>query len=151
MPYFKFTRVDNFLDDINREDCFDTLMMDGETLNFKIVLASECPTDIEDCLDDFGTLNDKVFTIDSMGENDGLCALLWSRGINGERTMSIRTGAVVYDLGDTPTPVKGAFLVSYGNGTGYVLAYDIQSSPLTLDGDIILTVQGSVMSVKYGG
>ena len=151
MAYFKFTRVDNFFDDINREDCFDTIMMDGESLNFKIVLASECPTDIEDCLDDFGTLNDKVFLIDTMGDNDGLCSLLWSRGINGERTISIRTGSVVYDLGDTPTPIKGAFLISYANGSGYVLAYDVQSVPIVVSGDILLTIEGSVMSMHYGG
>ena len=36
MSEFEFTRVDTFLDDINREDCFDTQDMDGKTLNYRI-------------------------------------------------------------------------------------------------------------------
>ena len=48
---FEFTRVDSFMDDINREGCFDTNDMDGITPNYRIVLASDCPVNIEDCLD----------------------------------------------------------------------------------------------------
>ncbi|MBO7377828.1 MAG: hypothetical protein J6U35_03020, partial [Clostridia bacterium] len=48
---FKFIKVDRFLDDINRSGCFDTEDMDGVTPNFHMVLASDCPLDIEECLD----------------------------------------------------------------------------------------------------
>ena len=125
---FDFTRVDDFLDNINREGCFDTQDMDGLTPNYRMVLASDCPNDINECLDEDGTLNtDKVNIIQGLDSTDGQCALLWSKGINGERTMSIAQSTVVYDLGDRNEELKAVFLVNTVEGSGYVLAYAINS------------------------
>lgn len=148
---FEFTRVDSFLDDINREGKFDTLDMDGITPNYKMVLASDCPQDINDCLDEDGTLTNDVAIIDTLGDDDGLCALYWQRGVNGERTMSIANSTVDYDLGDTSTELKAVFLVNIVEGTGYVLAYAINSYSFPIDGAVILPCDGMVWTIKYGG
>ena len=148
---FEFTRVDTFLDDINREGKFDTNDMDGITPNYRMVLASDCPNDIEDCLDEDGTLNDNVVLVNNLSSEDGECALLWSEGINGERTISINTSLVTYDLGDNNDEIKAVFLVNTVEGSGYVLAYAINSYSFPVDGEILLPCDGVVWSIKYGG
>lgn len=149
---FDFTRVDDFLDNINREGCFDTQDMDGLTPNYRMVLASDCPNDINECLDEDGTLNtDKVNVIQGLDSTDGQCALLWSKGINGERTMSIAQSTVVYDLGDRNEELKAVFLVNTVEGSGYVLAYAINSYSFPIDGEIILPCDGMIWSMRYGG
>ena len=148
---FDFTRVDNFLDDINREGCFDTQDMDGLTPNYRMVLVSDCPNDIEECIDDDGTLDTDKVTVIQVDSEDGECALLWSKGINGERTMSIAQSTVVYDLGDRNEELKAVFLVNTVEGSGYVLAYAINSYSFPIDGEIILPCDGMIWSIKYGG
>lgn len=148
---FEFTRVDNFLDDINREGKFDTNDMDGITPNYRMVLASDCPNDIEDCLDEDGTLNEDVVLVNNLSSEDGECALLWSKGINGERTISVNTSLVTYDLGDNNDELKAVFLVNTVEGSGYVLAYAINSYSFPIDGEILLPCDGVVWSIKYGG
>ena len=148
---FDFTRVDSFLDNINREGCFDTQDMDGLTPNYRVVLASDCPNDIEKCLDDDGTLNTAEVDIIQTDTEDGQCALLWSKGINGERSISIAQSTVVYDLGDRNEELKAGFLVNTVEGSGYVLAYAINSYTFPIDGEIILPIDGMLWSIKYGG
>lgn len=150
---FEFQRVDNFLDDINRDGKFDTLDMDGITKNYKIVLVSDCPDDIEKCIDIDGTLLDDniVHRVETIGVDDGLCSLLWIKGINGERTISIASSTVVYDLGDTSDDLKAVFLVNMVNGSGYVLAYAINSYSFPIEGEVILPCDGTLVSIKYGG
>ena len=150
---FEFQRVDSFLDDINRDGKFDTLDMDGITKNYKIVLVSDCPDDIEDCLDMDGTLLDDniVHRVETIGVDDGLCSLLWIKGINGERTISIASSTVVYDLGDTTDDLKAVFLVNMVDGSGYVLAYAINSYSFPVEGELILPCDGTLVSIKYGG
>ena len=148
---FDFTRVDNFLDDINREGCFDTQDMDGLTPNYRMVLVSDCPNDIEECIDDDGTLDTEKVTVIQTDTEDGECALLWSKGINGERTMSIAQSTVVYDFGDRNEELKAVFLVNTVEGSGYVLAYAINSYSFPIDGEVILPCDGMIWSIKYGG
>lgn len=148
---FDFTRVDSFLDDINREGCFDTQDMDGLTPNYRMVLVSDCPNDIEQCIDEDGTLDTEKVTVIQTDSEDGECALLWSKGINGERTMSIAQSTVVYDLGDRNEELKAVFLVNTVEGSGYVLAYAINSYSFPVDGEIILPCDGMIWSIKYGG
>ena len=149
---FDFLRVDSFIDDINRDSCFDTRDMDGKSLNYKFVLASDCPSDINDCLDVDGTLNDNVQIIETLGSDDGRCALLWSKGINGERTMSVSTSSVSYDFGDLDTSIKAVFLVNLVQGTGYVIAYSIKTGgvPVTSANPVFPT-DGLVWTFRYGG
>ena len=153
---FEFIRVDKFLDDMNREDCFDTQDMDGVSPNFKFILASECASDIEDCIDVDGTLitpfdgSTGVTIVDTDGVDDGLCSLLWGGGVNGERTISISDSTVTYDLGEEKVQIKGIFLVALAQGTGYVLAYSILDKIVEVDGILILPVDGMVWSIRYG-
>jgi len=148
--YFKFRRVDNFLYDMNRKDCFDLADMDGVTNNYKLVLATSCPTNIEECLDEDGTLNDSVQILTTLGESDGLCPLLYNQGINAEATISINATSVVYELTDQIDYVKGVFLVSYGNGSGYVLAYSINNVALEVQDDtLILNTVGLIWGTHY--
>ena len=149
---FDFIRVDDFLDNLNREGKFDSQDMDGITKNYKMVLVSDCPNDITECLDEDGTINnDKVQIINTYGTYDGYCSLLWSKGINGERTITISDSTVSYDLGDNQTNLKASFLVNLVEGSGYVLAYAINSYSFLVKGQIILPVDGMLWSIKYGG
>lgn len=158
-PYFEFRRVDTFQRDMNRKDCFDILDMNGTDLNFKLVLASECPATISECLDDDGTIreyNEETETgvkiLRTLGENDGLVPLLYSYGINGEGHISINTNSVVYELTDGENYVKAIFLVSYSNGSGYVMAYSINNVPLEIQDDtLILMTDGVVWGTEYKG
>lgn len=151
-PYFKFRRVDNFLYDMNRKDCFDIEDMDGVTNNFKFVLATDCPSNIADCLDEDGTLNDNVQILNTLGDDDGLCPLLFSRGINGESAIAVHSTSVVYEMTNEIDYIKGIFLVSYGNGSGYVLAYSINNVPLEIQDDtLILNTVGMVWGTHYAG
>ena len=147
---FEFTRVDGFLDNINRESCFDTNEMDGTSLNFKFVPVSSCPYNIEDCIDEDGTLSDKVNIIQTYGDDDGKCSFLWSKGINGERTMSCNSSVVNYDMGDTSAFCTAMFLVEIGNGTGYVIAYAINNKGIELKGNPMFPTDGIVWSFGYG-
>ena len=155
---FSFVRVDNFLDDMNREDCFDTNDMDGVTPNYKIILVSECANDINDCLDEDGTLitpydaesNKGANIVVTDGDDDGMLSLLWSKGINGERSISATETVVTYDLGVESVPVKGAFLVDIASGSGYVLAYAINNKAVELDENLICPIDGMLWAIHYG-
>ena len=147
---FKFIRVDSFFDDINREDCFDTRDMDGVTPNYRFVLASACKQNINDNLDEDGTLNENVELIETDGSDDGLCALLWSQGVNGERNCSINDSTVTFDLGEDAQDIKAIFLVNIADGSGYVLAYCIFDKPVRENGILILPCNGSLVSLRYG-
>jgi hypothetical protein len=147
---FNFIRVDSFMDDINREDCFDTRDMDGVSPNYKFVLASSCPSDINDCLDEDGTLNENVNILQSIGVDDGVCSLLWSKGINGERTLSVADSTVTYSFSED-IQLQGVFLVNIANGSGYVLAYSISDKQITIvDNELICPCDGMIWTIKYG-
>jgi hypothetical protein len=147
---FNFIRVDSFMDDINREDCFDTRDMDGVSPNYKFVLASSCPSDINDCLDEDGTLNENVNILQSIGVDDGVCSLLWSKAINGERTLSVADSTVTYSFSED-IQLQGVFLVNIANGSGYVLAYSISDKQITIvDNELICPCDGMIWTIKYG-
>ena len=156
-PYFAFRRVDNFQYDMNKQDCFTVDDMDGTTPAYKFVLASQCSNDINKCIDSDGTLMEwdsetgkGVQILSSFGEDDGLVPLLFSRGINGEGRISVNTTSVTYELTDEINHVKGIFLVSVGNGSGYVLAYSINNAPLEIQDDtLILNVAGMIWGSHY--
>lgn len=148
--YFKFRRVQSFQRDMNRSDCFTIDDMNGVDLNYKLILASECASDINNCLDSEGTLKawdsdtgTGVQILDTVGVNDGLLPLLYADGVNGEGTISVNVNSVTYELTDDIDYVKAIFLVSYANGSGYVMAYSINNTPLEIQEDtLILNVAG---------
>lgn len=145
------------MDDINRSNCFDTNDMDGLSPNYRFVLCSECADNINDCVDEDNTLINPydsetgkgVNIIETYGENDGQCSLLWSKGINGERTITVGESVVVYDFGSTIQQVKAIFLVSIVNGSGYVLAYSINNKPITTGTSLIMPVDDIVWAITY--
>ena len=125
--------------------------MDGLTPNYRIILASDCPNDIEECLDEDGTLNSNVTLVEHLNSDDGECSLLYSKGVNGERTISIASSTVNYDLGDYNDNLKAVFLVNTVEGSGYVLAYAINSYSFPIDGQVILPCDGVIWTIRYGG
>lgn len=158
-PYFKFRRVPSFFMNMNRKDCFDLLDMNGTDENFKVVLVSECANSISDCLDEDGTLKEwddetrtGVKILNTLGEKDGLTPMLYSMGVNNESKLSITNTSLVYELTDSVDYVKGAFLTSYGNGSGFVLAYTINNVPLEVQDDtLILMLNGMIWGTHYVG
>ena len=157
--YFAFRRVDSFNRDKNRKDCFDILDMNGVSKNFKLVLASDCASNIDDCLDEDGTLRawdsetgTGVQILDTFGSDDGLVSLLYSEGINCEETISIVDNSVSYNMGDGDLYVKAIFLVSYGNGSGYVMAYSINNVAVKIPTDeLILNTTGLIWGLQHAG
>lgn len=150
--YFEFRRVDSFDKDKNKKDCFTIDDMNGVDENYKFVLASECPNSIDDCLDEDGTLNDDVIIINTLGERDGLVPLLYSEGINGESSISVNSMSVVYELPDEITKIQAIFLTSYGNGSGYVMAYSINGAAVEVQDDtLILNMAGMIWGTHYAG
>jgi len=149
---FRFIRVDSFLDDMNREECFDTQDMDGISPNFRIILANTHKSNINECLDEDGTINtDVVSIIETENEEDGYCSLLWNKGVNGERSITISDSTVTYDLGEEQRSINALFLTNIVNGTGYVLAYCISDKSIVDSGSLILPTNGVIWSIRYGG
>lgn len=141
---FNFRRVDNFLDNINREGYFDTEDMDGLNKNFRFMVSTDCPDNIDDCLDEFGTLNNKVTLLD-IGDN-GLVAINYNHGINGNRYISIAQGSFQIDVGDGFTDLKALFLCSAD--TGYVIAYSIVPKTVRVKNEVVFPVNGVIWDVR---
>ena len=55
------------------------------------------------------------------------------------------------NLGDRNEELKAVFLVNTVEGSGYVLAYAINSYSFPIDGEIILPCDGMIWSMRYGG
>lgn len=141
---FNFKRVDDFLDNINREGFFDTEDMDGLNKNFRIIVASDCPDNISDCRDEYGALNNNVTILD-VGES-GLVAINYSKGIGGDRYINISQGSFQIDVGDSFTNIKGLFLCSVD--TGYVLAYSIIPKTVSVKKEVVFPVTGVIWDVR---
>lgn len=146
---FNLKKVDSFHDNINREGCFDSKDMDGQTLNYRIVFASALPSyrTVNDLLDEEGTLIDEVELIDT--GDDGLIALMWNEGVNANRYISSATSSIFVDLGDVNVNVQGVFLVD--NQTGFVMAYNIQDKGIRINKDQgIFPLDGLLWSIHDG-
>jgi len=143
---YSFTKVDNFFEILIDREEITTSLFDGSSKNFRIVLVESCPTNIQECLNVDGTLNDDVVSL-IYGESseDGLCALSWNKGVNSNRTITISDSNVNYTLGDSSVLLKGAFLVV--EGSGVVLAYSINNSVMPLSGYFNAPVDGVVWSI----
>lgn len=142
---YSFTKVDNFFEILIDREEITTSLFDGVTKNFRIVLVESCPSNIDECLNPDGTLNDEVVRFIRPDSNDGLCALLWSVGVNSNRAISISDANVNYTLGDGTVMLKGAFLVV--EGSGIVLAYSINNGVMPITGYFNAPVGGLVWSI----
>jgi len=142
---FDFTRVPNFMDDYNLQ--FLVSEMDGNNKNYEFVLASSCGDNIEDCINNDGTLNNNVTTID-IG-NDGEVALLYSKGVNGNRIISLGSSDVTLDVGSDTVMLKALFLID--SSTGYVLAYCILARSVPITNQVIFPASGVVWTIRNEG
>ena len=142
---YSFTKVDNFFEILIDREEITTSLFDGVTKNFRIVLVESCPSNIEECLNLDGTLNDDKVRYINPDSDDGLCALLWNVGVNSNRTITISDANVNYTLGDGTVMLKGAFLVV--EGSGIVLAYSINNGVMPITGYFNAPVGGLVWSI----
>ena len=142
---FDLIRTPDFMDNMNRDTCFDTAEMDGVTKNYEFVLATSCPNNIEDCLDSNGCLVNSVVTID-VG-TDAQISLLWSKGVDNDRVISIGgSTSVTLDVGDIDVLMKGLFLRDIS--TGYVLAYCILTRNVPITNEIVLPASGVLWQIR---
>ena len=91
-----------------------------------------------------------VNIVETENSDDGLVSMLWSQGVNGERTMSVADSTVQYSFGADAYDLKAIFLCNVADGTGYVIAYSINNKAITVDNDLILPCDGIVWSFRYG-
>lgn len=144
---FDLTRVNRFMRDINRNGCFLTDDMNGTDLNYRFVLATSTPSkNIGDCLDDDGSLNDNVILYSPTDPSDGLCSLLYSDGIGGDASISIASNSVSFDIGDDEIFIEGLFLIDAN--TGYVVAYCILNSLISVTNVVVLPTSGVLWSIR---
>ena len=142
---FSFTKIDDFFEVMIDTDGIETSLFDGTTPNFRIVLAEACPDNIGECLKSNHTLKTSAMTLINGDSTDGECALSWNKGVNANRTITIASNTVVYDLDDGSYALKGAFLVE--NTTGVCLAYSINNAPIIVKDQIIMPVDGMIWSI----
>lgn len=143
---FDFTRVENFMDDYNIE--FFVADMDGINKNYEFVIADSCNDNIEDCLNDDGTLNTDVVHTVNIGD-DGEVSLIYSKGVRGSRVISLGSSDVVMDVGDENVSMKAMFLRSIS--TGYVLAYCILARAVPITESVIFPASGLVWTIRNEG
>ena len=142
---FGFTRVPDFMDDYNIEFLVDD--MDGSSKNYAFVIATSCPSNITECLNSNGTLSNDVVTY-NIGD-DGDVALLYSKGVNGNRTISLGASDVTINVGDNDIMLAGLFLIS--KSSGYVLAYSILARSVPITNQVIFPATGLVWSIRNEG
>lgn len=142
---FDFIRTPDFMDNINRSGCFDTVDMDGTSKNYEFVLSSSCPDNIDDCLDNDGCLNNSVTTV-NIGD-DGQISLLWSKGVDNDRVISLGgNSAVTLDVGDINVMMKALFLRDIS--TGYVLAYCILTRTVPITNEVVFPASGVIWNIR---
>lgn len=146
---FDFTRVPDFMDDYNIE--FLVAEMDGVNKNYEFVLADSSPDNIDDCLNNDGTLrttgDNAVHTVD-IG-NDGQVSLIYSKGVNASRIISLGSSDVTLDVGDINVMLKAMFLRDIS--TGYVLAYCILARSIPITNQVIFPATGIVWTIRNEG
>ena len=143
---FSFTRIDRFFKTMVNDSNITTDLFDGVSKNFRIVLVEACPSNINECLTANGMLDeDKVSTFGGIGENDGLCSLLWEDAVNNNTTISVNDTAITWDFADNSYLLKAAFLVVAS--TGKVLAYSINNAPVPVKTGMTSPVNGMIWSI----
>lgn len=140
-----FIRTPDFIDNMNRVGCFDVYEMDGTTKNYKFELSTSCPDNIEECIKSDGTLNRSKVTIVDIGDS-GEVPLVYSRGVNNNRTISLGASAVTLDVGDIDVYLNGIFLVDMN--TDYVFAYCILTRTVPISNEVILPASGLVWNIR---
>lgn len=147
---FDFTRVPDFMDNYNIE--FLVAEMDGTNKRYEFVLADSSPDNIEDCLNADGTLkttgNNPVHPI-TLQSGDGQVSLVYSKGVNASRVISLGSSDVTLDVGDINVMLKAMFLRDIS--TGYVLAYCILARSIPITNQVIFPASGVVWTIRNEG
>lgn len=134
---FDFSRVPSFFAHMNVCDDgigFKLSDMDGETLNYELVICQSGGDNIGDYLDSDGLLDEA--TIDPQGtlllSED--CSLKCNIDEYGD--MQIRIGAeTTFDIGEQNIPLKAIFLRD--KATKYVMGYSINMVAFTVTNKVI--------------
>lgn len=129
---FDFSRVDSFFDEFNKKFKLSDMNVpnnNGEITtnlkNFKLILASHCPENINECLNSNGTLDTSVVTIPD--NSTKIIGLDWIKRGYGEGTIELHD-EVIFNIGAVEQPLKAVFLTT---NTGYVMGYSI--NPVTIN------------------
>lgn len=96
---------------------FTVATMNGDTENFRIILASDCADDISDCLNNGGGLNGSVTRLTTLN-----VGLEYKDSVNGEPFTIELSNSATYNLGENVETLRGVFLTNVG---GFVLGYCI--------------------------
>jgi len=141
---FDFTRVDDFIDNINVGFFFDEMFRvtgvdssgnytyadDSIEDNFELILVMFGGNNISEYLDADGLLKSSV-EADSKVED---CALDYYNRGDGESTIELHDD-VTFSIGDINVPVKAVLLRS--KSTGYVMGYSINNASYSVTNEVI--------------
>ena len=133
---FDFIRTPLFFDEFNLS--FLLSDMDGSSEKFSFVFCSTAPSNIGECLNNDGTLDDSVVTVLDTVD----CALLWN-----DNCISV-SGDATYTIGDTRVPLKAIFLLD--KTTSFVMGYSINSNSFEVTNEVQFD-DGTVLYTFYDG
>ena len=129
-----FKRVDSFFDEWNLK--FKVADMNA-TNKFEVVVSSYSPNNIEECLNNDGTLSNTV--TGTYVEN---LALTWADNV-------IRVAFdVTFSFGDNVVPLKSLFIRD--KVTGYVMGYSIFMNTFNVSNQMVLDANTILWSIENG-
>lgn len=125
---FDFSRVPSFFEHFNID--FNVSDMDGSS-KFELVLVKHGGDNIEDYLNNDGTLNISDDSSEVLKTN---CGLDFVRDEFGDAKIELHD-AVEFNVGDTNIPLKAVFLRD--DSTKYVMGYSINRVPFTVTNKVV--------------
>lgn len=137
---FDFTRTPTFFENFNIKFNLSDMNTSKDVAkpleNFELVLASYCETNIQDCLNNDGTLADTV-EIGVNADDEELVktvGLDWIRDSYGDGTIELH-GDVVFDVGDIDVQLKAIFLRD--KTTKFVMGYSINMVAVPVTNQVV--------------
>ena len=136
---FDFRRVPSFFENFNESFSISDMNLSKTASpvleNFQLVLASYCPENIDECLDEDGLLNTDVVIAKDENDND----LIVTVGLDyladeyGDATIELHDDATL-DIGDINITFKAVFLTTLD---GYVMGYSINPVNFTVTNKVV--------------
>ena len=126
---FDFQRTPLFWEKWNIS--FTVAKMKQDAVNFEVVYCTHAPNNIDDCLNQDGTLNNNVEIA-----GVALLRLKYDEGIISVRSQS------AYHIGDSIIPLKAVFIRD--RSTGFVMGYSINTVAFEVTNNVILR-EGTIL------
>ena len=142
---FDFRRTPNFIKNMNQSGCFNVNGMDGTTQNYEFVLASACEDNIEDNLNNDGTLKNSAVTTINVGTS-GRVALKFANIGGNNCTISLPATDTTVTIGNVDVYLKGLFLKD--RTSGYVIAYAILTKRIPITNQMVFPKDKIVWTIK---